>query len=240
VDSGAFTTCATPDTLATLQDGPHMLAVRAIDAAGNADASPDSRTFTVDTTAPETVLTGVSGTIATATPTFTFSASEDGATFACRVDDAAFAPCTAPYVSATLSQGPHMFEVRAADAAGNTDATPAASSFTVDTVPPQTTITSGPAAASTDSTPTFGFTSSETGSTFACSVDSGAFAPCTSPHTTAALGGGAHTFAVRATDPAGNTDPTPATSSFRYCSGPLGSLGVLLDALLPGSGLLCN
>jgi hypothetical protein len=45
---------------------------------------------------------------------------------------------------------------------------------------------------------------------------------------------------VRAIDPAGNTDPTPATRSFRICGGQLGELGVLLDRLFPGSGLLCG
>ena len=86
-------------------------------------------------------------------------------------------------------------------------------------VPPDTTITSGPSglfAANTtnDSTPTFTFTSSETGSTFECKVDDGAFGGCTSPFTTAHLADGSHTFSARAIDAAGNVDPTPATRTF--------------------------
>jgi hypothetical protein len=83
-----------------------------------------------------------------------------------------------------------------------------------DTTPPDTTITSGPGATTSDSTPTFTFTSSEAGSTFACRVDQGAYAACTSPWTTPVLADGAHSVAVRATDAAGNTDATPATQSF--------------------------
>ena len=83
-----------------------------------------------------------------------------------------------------------------------------------DTTPPDTTIDSGPSGATEDATPTFGFSASETGSSFDCRVDTAAFAPCSSPHTTASLGNGAHTFDVRATDVAGNVDPTPASRSF--------------------------
>ena len=45
--------------------------------------------------------------------------------------------------------------------------------------------------------------SSQPDSTFACAVDDGAYATCTSPHTTSALPDGTHTFRVRATDAAG-------------------------------------
>ncbi|MBJ7355904.1 hypothetical protein [Nocardioides sp.] len=80
--------------------------------------------------------------------------------------------------------------------------------------PPDTSIASGPDASTTDATPTFGLASDETGVTFECRVDAGAFAPCATPFTTATLGLGAHTLQARATDPSGNVDETPATRSF--------------------------
>ena len=46
--------------------------------------------------------------------------------------------------------------------------------------------------------------------TFACSLDEAAYTPCDSPTRYADLHPGWHTFAVRATDAAGNVDPTPA------------------------------
>ncbi len=87
-----------------------------------------------------------------------------------------------------------------------------------DTDPPETTITSGPSGSTNDPTPTFAFSSDEAGSTFECRFDAAAFGACSGPgdsHTpAAALSAGPHTFAVRATDAATNTDPTPASRSF--------------------------
>jgi glucose/arabinose dehydrogenase/PKD repeat protein len=83
-----------------------------------------------------------------------------------------------------------------------------------DTTPPETTITSGPPATTTATTAAFAFSASESGSTFACSLDSGAFAPCMSPQSYSGLAPGTHTFQVRATDVAGNVDPTPASQTW--------------------------
>ena len=48
------------------------------------------------------------------------------------------AACSSPKTYSSLRRRPHTFHVRATDAAGNTDPTPASRSFTVDTVPPNT------------------------------------------------------------------------------------------------------
>lgn len=62
---------------------------------------------------------------ASATATFAFSATEPGSTFDCRLDGGEYAPCTSPQGYASLALGSHVFEVRAIDAAGNVDPTPA-------------------------------------------------------------------------------------------------------------------
>jgi acid phosphatase type 7 len=84
-----------------------------------------------------------------------------------------------------------------------------------DVTPPQTTITSGPTGAVKTTSATFAFVASEAGSIFECKLDSGAFTSCSSPKTYSGLAVGGHTFQVRATDVAGNTDLTPATRSFK-------------------------
>lgn len=61
----------------------------------------------------------------------------------------------------------------------------------------------------------FSFVSSEARSTFQCRLDKKPFKPCRSPKKYKHLKPGKHVFEVRATDPAGNRDKTPATRKFR-------------------------
>ena len=214
VTSAGFEPCTSPYTYAPQPEGSNSFIVHAIDPAGNVDATAADRSFYVDTTAPDTAITlGPSGPTADSTPTFGFS-SEDGATFECRLDNASFAACTSPHTTAALADGSHTFEARAVDSVGNVDPTPDSRQFIIDATAPDTTITSGPTGTTEDDTPTFGFNSPDPGATFQCRVDNAAFTACTTPHTTAALTNGSHTFEVRATDAMGNTDPTPASRTF--------------------------
>jgi hypothetical protein len=80
-----------------------------------------------------------------------------------------------------------------------------------DTVAPDTSILSGPPPLAGSVNATFDFASPDATATFQCSVDGGAFAACTDPVTFNGLAQGPHNLSVRAIDPAGNVDPTPAT-----------------------------
>ena len=223
VDNAAFTACTSTHTVSpALGEGAHNIRVRAIDTAGNVDATPAVRNFTVDLTPPDTAITGgPTGPTSDATPTFNFNSPDATATFQCRVDAQPFAACTSAHTTAALGDGPHTFQVRALDTAGNLDPTPAQRAFSVETSAPDTSITSGPSGPTNDSTPTFEFDSSEPGGTFRCRIDSAALAPCTSPFTPAApLGDGPHTFTVEASDLAGNADPSPASRAFTVDTAP--------------------
>lgn len=134
LDEGSFTACASPHTTGLLAEGAHTFLVRAVDLAGNVDASPQARPFAVDTTPPETTIdAGPGATTNDRTPTFTFSAREPAAGFECRLDGASFAPCSSPYTTAPLPDGAHSFEVRATDLVGNVEPTPARHPFRVTT-----------------------------------------------------------------------------------------------------------
>jgi uncharacterized delta-60 repeat protein len=160
---------------------------------------------------PETTITsGPSGPTNDATPSFAFASNVFGASVDCLIGGGPFAPCASPFTAGPLADGSYAFEARARDASGTLDPTPASLAFSVDTVAPDTTIVSGPSGGTRDRTPTFEFSSSEAGAHFECSLDDAAFGACASPYTTAPLSAGRHTFQVRAVDPVGNADPTPA------------------------------
>jgi Bacterial Ig-like domain (group 3) len=130
LDGGGFGPCASPWSYHGLGDGAHTFTVRPTDTLGNVGATV-LYTWHVDATVPETTLASRPASKTTATAaTFTFSASE-AAAFQCKLDAGAFAPCTSPKTHTGLTRTTHSFEVRAVDAAGNVDPTPAIHRWTV-------------------------------------------------------------------------------------------------------------
>ena len=128
---GAPSAC-TPAAYTGLAPDTHTFTVAAVDAAGNVDPTPASITWTVmGTPGVETTITsGPAGTVGARDAFFSFRASAP-ATFECSLDGAAFATCTPPLGIAGLAAGTHTFSVRATDAAGDVDATPATRSWTI-------------------------------------------------------------------------------------------------------------
>jgi len=126
--------------------------------------------------------------------------------------------------------------VRATDAAGNADESPATRTWTVtappppDTTDPETSLGTPLPGNGTATTASFTFSSNESGSTFACSLDGGAYTACTPPKAYSGLAVGTHTFAVRATDAAGNADESPATHTWTITAPPVTCSTVTLNA----------
>ena len=125
-------------TLSITAEGMHNLSCQATDGSGNVGAAPGSSntgSLKIDTVSPETAIdSGPADEITTASATFTFSgtdATSGVASFECRFDGSAFAACTGPQTRTGLSIGPHTFDVRAIDRAGNVDLSPATRLFKV-------------------------------------------------------------------------------------------------------------
>ena len=178
---------------------PPLPLVGALGLAGLRREGPLHPTFRpaapADTTPPDTSIDAAPpASTESRSATFTFSSSEAGSSFECKLDSGSWVACDSPQFYSGLSVADHTLLVRATDAAGNVDPNPAVRNWTVeatpppppppppaDTTPPQTSIGSGPAGDTTQRVVSFAFSSSEAGSSFQCKLDSGSWADCDSP-----------------------------------------------------------
>jgi hypothetical protein len=90
-------------------------------------SAPDMGAYELpDTVAPQTTFTKKPKKKTFARKAkFTFTSSEPGSTFRCKLDKKAAKPCTSPFKKKKLKYGKHVFQVWAVDSYGNVDATPA-------------------------------------------------------------------------------------------------------------------
>ncbi|RKQ84992.1 hypothetical protein C8N24_6624 [Solirubrobacter pauli] len=136
---GACSGGAGSHTVSGKPHGTYVFTTRVTDAAGN--VTDVSRSFSIDAVAPVTSLVSDVEDGATTTATsvgWSFTASEPGVTYACRVYPAAltpgaFAPCSAAsgHAASGFAPGTYAFEVRATDAVGNVESAPVKRTFTV-------------------------------------------------------------------------------------------------------------
>jgi len=191
-----------------LADGEYTLHVYVVSEAGVADASPAVYTWTVDTTSPGTAVTTIPDPIICAGAVsvgFSSPTDEGLSTFECRIDAGSWYACASPSEDLTgLADGNHVFEVRAIDATGNRDPSPARVAFTVDTTPPTMSIAVGPDNPSQRGVATFAFAADDAGSSYQCAVTEVGVTPadtdyetCASPWTVRGLADGEYSFSVR-------------------------------------------
>ncbi len=135
LDSITFSPCTSPQAYSNLAPLGHLFRVRAKDTAGNVDPTPASVFWSVDTIAPETeIQQRPPAQDRSPRATFVFSSVDNVSlprTFECSLDRGEFAPCSSPYTVSGLVRGSHTFRVRARDAAGNVDESPASYTWTV-------------------------------------------------------------------------------------------------------------
>src|SRR5437867_4204017 len=245
IDNLKFVTCTSPLEIDSLKDGTHTLAVLSEDTSTNKDPSPALFRWTVDTTPPTTIINSIvdvnqssvtnGGSTKSTSMYFTFSGNDtDGVGidhFDCSIDNSNFTICTSPiqFTSVNLGDGTHTFRVLSEDNSTNKDPSPASFTWTVDTVPPNTTLVSaikrnGTALRTGDNTSsnsmTFAFSANDTGGNqgqgvginhFECNIDNSKFVTCTSPFTfPKLLNDGTHTFNVLSIDNSRNKDTSPS------------------------------
>jgi hypothetical protein len=107
-------------------------------ASSRGDGQITVRYSVADVDPPDTlIVSGTSGIVASQQATFSFSGTdadpEPLSGFECKLDAAAFEPCSSPKTFSNLADDPHEFQVRARDGVGNADPEPASRAWTVDT-----------------------------------------------------------------------------------------------------------
>jgi hypothetical protein len=136
IDGSAWAACDSPLELSDLSDGAHSVSVRAVSSVapvGVKDPSPPARNWTVDSTVPDVEIDSApAGTVVSSTAQVTFSSSEDGVSFQCKLGTGLFDACDSPLNLTGLAAGEVTVAVRAVDAAGNVSAPPASTTWTVE------------------------------------------------------------------------------------------------------------
>lgn len=134
LDGAALQPCSSPFIPAqTLADGPHTLFVRGIDVSGR--VGQGEARFTVDTVAPTTFFRSkprknIRTRSRRVKATFRFGSNDPEARFICRFDSGLDRFCQET-TAHRFGAGVHVVRVKAVDAAGNVDATPARYRFKV-------------------------------------------------------------------------------------------------------------
>ena len=204
-----------------LPDGDYIFQIKAEDKYGNQSLTPVSISFTVDTEAPGVkIIEGPGSTISEKIVTFKFAANKE-ATFAYWLEgrDSGYSDFISnnSITYNDLSDGEYVFFVKAKDKLGNIDVEPAKLIFTVDTTPPNTSITHGPKDLIKHSTVSFSFEADEK-AFFSYYLegynDKYSDYTSNSSKTYYNLLDGNYTFYIRSKDIAGNIDEKGAFQSF--------------------------
>jgi hypothetical protein len=175
--------------------------VRAIDRAGRLSEVSQIVPVNLSTANPPDTTLTVTPPNPSSGPSagFAFGAVAGGrsvAAFECQLDSGRYEPCASPFTLNDLSKGAHTFRVRAIDAAGYVDPTPATYSWTVSPGALDVTITGAPADPTTSRSASFVFSGNGV-SMYECSLDGAVFTPCASGQSYSDLANGSHTFLVR-------------------------------------------
>jgi hypothetical protein len=141
---------------------------------------------------------------------FGFVSAKKNSLFQCQLDGEPFTACTSTTTYNGLPDGSHTFTVKATDAGNDTDTDPPSFTWTIDTKPPRSAITSSPPVLTSSTLAQFSFSSTKADSTFQCRLDGNVLAECTSPLTYTGLSAGSHTFTVSAKDGFNNIEATPS------------------------------
>jgi hypothetical protein len=216
LDGTGFTACGnSPSGSASypgLAVGTHVFQVKAT---SGSDSPVTSYSWSVAVVPAPSITAKPSNPSFSGAASFSYSDTVAAATFQCTLDGSpAACPGTgsgsASYTGLTSAPNPHVFSVRAVTDPPLLSAA-TSYSWTVEIPPPAPSILAHPADPTNQTSATFSFSGS--GASFKCSLDGGAFGPCSSPKVYTGLADRSHSFQVEAVGPLGGTS---APASFAW------------------------
>lgn len=219
LDEGPYAPCPLSGYEPELTPGTHTLDVRAYLAGHtNVQDPPVRATIVYDNAEPVASFSGVPTAFAGTSATIEWSANEPLEDSYCELSKGdefidSFTPCPTEFHG--LDGGEHTLRLWTADLADN-ESEVLEFRFTVYPDPPDTTIAAGQSPVTAVDSASFTLGSQVDGSTFECRIDVGSWFACSSSvaFSNAVLAGGSHVIEARAVDPAGQSDPSPATGAF--------------------------
>ena len=119
------------------QDGLKTVHIWTKDLAQNISQLGNHVSIILDTILPETNLEETPANLDNQSQgIFTFFSNEENSSFECKTDEGSWEDCETPELFNDLSDGEHVFFVRAKDLALNLDPSPSQYIWTIDTIPP--------------------------------------------------------------------------------------------------------
>ncbi len=224
--TGSWGNCSATHVEPSLQgDRRYTLSARTVDQAGNESSPVASYSWTVDTVRPDTSLPLKPPPETQTNDPFNFSSDDPSigaSNYECSLDGAAFVGCGTPHTpTLTVVEGErkqHTLLVRAKDAAGNVDESPASYTWFIDNENPDAAISRTspvpPRNPDNSDTAVFGLTTTATDlARFECRLNllpgDNDWHPCLASHSiTSLVDGTTYTLSVRAVDLAGNVGPS--------------------------------
>lgn len=220
IDDGPAELPCRPRLSITLPTGPHTLQIRAVDRYGVTETAPRSYRFTVDATLPRTLAVAKVGRVGDTSSAYAFTSDDPAATFECNVagrygisitpagetaDAEGFSPCRSPVVSDPADPITY-FRVRAVDATGNKDPSPA----TIDPALPYGSPAPLPALAATRADVVIAYDYGVGFSTISCRLDGEALGSCPTSFRLPILAAGMHTLTATQTETPASGAPMAA------------------------------
>ncbi|QAY65384.1 immunoglobulin-like domain-containing protein [Paenibacillus protaetiae] len=198
-------------TLSDLPDGEYTLYVRAVNAAGDADETPASYSWTIDTVKPVITLNGNSTITLVQGTAFTDPGAAASDNYDGDLTDAIVVSGTAD----VTEPGTYTLDYNVSDAAGNAADQVTRTVIVQSAEEPEaldTTIASKPASVTNATSAAFTFSSNNEQASFEYSLDGDSYSAAESGAITLSdLSDGEYTLYVRAVDEDGNVDETPAS-----------------------------